>query len=163
MEIAQSRSFCDHLGKMNSKLQMKGLCLLLVCVGGSDDSMKEWLSPKIDTWVSHIRLLARVAKRYPHTAFAALSKSLQCEWTYLQRVLPDISDYFAPIEQALQSEFIPALFGDEQAPPRSLSKLPVRYAGLGIPDPVSNSDHHFNLSLQMIACLLYTSPSPRDS
>ena len=82
-------------------------------------------------------------------AFAALTKSLQNEWTYLQRVVPDVSAAFQPIENALAEDFIPALFGDKACPSRDLTQLPVRHAGLGIPNPVTSSDTHFTVSLAM--------------
>ena len=32
----------------------------------------------------------------PQAAFATLTKSLQCEWRYLQRIVPDCSALFVP-------------------------------------------------------------------
>ena len=116
---------------------------------GTEESLHEWLAPKIKAWTNHVKLLSRVAKRYPQTAFAALTKSLQNEWTYLQRVVPDVSAAFQPIENALAEDFIPALFGDKACPSRDLTQLPVRHAGLGIPNPVTSSDKHFTVSLAM--------------
>ena len=47
----------------------------------------EWLRPQIEEWTEGVRRLARVARRFPQTAFAGLSKSLQAEWQYALRVL----------------------------------------------------------------------------
>ena len=41
--------------------------------------------------------------------FAGLAKSLQQEWQYIQRVLPDTGRLFAPVEEALATEFLPVL------------------------------------------------------
>mgnify|MGYP007060078647 CR=1 FL=1 len=68
------------------------------------------------------------SRRFPQTAYAGLTKSLQSEWIYLQRVVPDIAESFAPLEKVLAEEFIPALFGGEDAPSREISQLPVRFA-----------------------------------
>ena len=116
----------------------------------TDDSMQAWLAPKIDDWVHGVKIFSKVAKRFPQTAYAGLSKSLQSEWTYLQRVVPDIAEAFAPIEDAIATEFLPALFGNANGvPERKLLALPVRFAGLGVPNPVSSATSHFNLSVEM--------------
>ena len=54
------------------------------------------------------------AAKYPQAAFSALSKSLQFEWTYLQRVVHDCSAAFAPVWDALNTfsgqQFLKDLF-----------------------------------------------------
>jgi len=44
----------------------------------------QWLQPQIQQWVKGVERLAQVAPRYPQTAYAGLTKSLQLEWQYLQ-------------------------------------------------------------------------------
>jgi hypothetical protein len=105
---------------------------------GTDEAKREWLEPQIQQWVAGIETLSRVAKRYPQTAYAGLVKSLQTEWTYLQRVVPGIEDAMAPLEQAIQKFFLPALFEESEAnltALRPLLGLGVGKAGLGVPDP----------------------------
>ena len=63
---------------------------------GSDEDRQEWLRPQIQTWVKGIKKLATVAHRFPQTAYAGLVQSLQSEWTYLQRVVPDCGMALAP-------------------------------------------------------------------
>jgi hypothetical protein len=109
---------------------------------GSDESMRQWLAPQIQQWVEGVRALAGVARRFPQTAYAGLARSLQTEWTYLQRVIPGIDGAFGPIEDVITREFIPALLGEDAAgliPARDLLALSVRFAGLGIPDPVQSA------------------------
>ena len=115
---------------------------------GTDASRDEWLRPQIETWTEGVKTLAKVATRYPQTAYAGLVKSLQTEWTYLQRVVPDIATHFNPIEDAIATDFLPALF-DSEAPDRALTRLPVRLAGLGIPDPLLHSQRNFMISRGM--------------
>jgi hypothetical protein len=110
---------------------------------GTVESREAWLQPRIDDWVYGIKLLARVSQRFPQTAYAGLSKSLQSEWQYLQRVLPDAGSYFKPIEEALATNFLPALLQEPASnaePLRALMAMPVRCAGLGIADPVQTAD-----------------------
>ena len=68
-----------------------------------------------------------VAKQFPQTAYAGLAWSLQLEWQYLQRVTPGIAESFSPIEDAIATEFLPALFdatAKELAPHRTSDVLP---------------------------------------
>ena len=54
--------------------------------------------------------LLGVTHKHPQSANAGLQKSLQQEWSFVQRVVPNIGDAFGAVEQALQDAFIPALF-----------------------------------------------------
>ena len=54
--------------------------------------------------------LAGVARNHPQSAYAGLQKSLQQEWSFVQRVIPGIRDAFGPVEEALQENFLLALF-----------------------------------------------------
>lgn len=60
------------------------------------------------------------------TAFSALMRSLQCEWQFLQCVIPDCGGLFAPLDEVLTSMFLPAVFGTEVTPTEHLLlSLPV--------------------------------------
>ena len=121
---------------------------------GSAEKLDEWLTPQIDKWVAGIRILGRAAKKYPQTAYSGLVRSLQTEWTYLQRVVPGTEAAFKPIEKALMEDFLPALLGDSIATAATLREqtcLPVRFSGLGIPNPVSNARFGHDLSVKMTA------------
>lgn len=122
---------------------------------GSKESLDAWLTPKIEEWADHVRLFAKVAHRYPQTAYTGLIKSLQVEWTYLQRVVPSVSDQFGPVEDALREAFLPALFGEDSPDTtdalRDLICFPVRFAGLGVPDPVASAEQHFRNSVEATA------------
>jgi len=116
----------------------------------------EWLAPQIQQWVSGVHQLAKVARRYPQTAYAGLVRSLQTEWTYLQRVVPGADAAFQPIEEALQGAFLPALFALPQTETdmlRPQSKLPVRFSGLGIADPTSTGQEGYDASVTMTEAL----------
>jgi hypothetical protein len=64
---------------------------------GSEAALSEWLEPQIAQWVRGVESLAKVARRYPQTAYAGLAKSLQQEWQYLQRVVPNCRRAFEPV------------------------------------------------------------------
>jgi hypothetical protein len=68
---------------------------------GSDAAVSLWLPPQIQQWVSGVASLAKVTKRYPQTAYAGLTKSLQQEWQYLQRGVPNCRPAFEPVEEVI--------------------------------------------------------------
>ena len=123
---------------------------------GSPETQQEWLRPQILQWVKGIELLAMAAKRYPQTAYAGLVKSLQTEWTYLQRVVPEIGEMMKPIEEAITNTFLPALL-QEQGPTieamRQVLSLSVKKAGLGVPDPTHTANANLEASQKTTASL----------
>ena len=67
-----------------------------------------------------MQCLSKVAEKQPQAAFAALTKSLQCKWQFLQRVVPNCGNYFTPLDDVLASTFLPAVFGREVTPHKHL-------------------------------------------
>jgi hypothetical protein len=110
---------------------------------GSGESEAAWVDPQVHHWKEGVHRLAAAARRYPQTAYAGLSQSLQSEWQFLQRVTPDIAPAFAPLEAAIATVFLPALLDasiEEVARLRPLLSLPTRLGGLGIPDPTKTGE-----------------------
>ena len=71
-------NFCEFL----SWETLRGwLCRIGGDVGALD-------GPEVKKWVAGIEILARIASRFPQTAYAGLVSSLQAEWQYLCRVVP---------------------------------------------------------------------------
>ena len=91
---------------------------------------------KVVKWLQDVHQLSRFAVTQPQASYAALTKSLQCEWNYLQRVVPDCVAFFGDLEHSLATQFFPTLFGTEVTPiERDLFSLPARMGGFGIADP----------------------------
>ena len=126
-------------------------------LGGFVGSLVErevWLCPKIDLWVAAIHSLALIARRYPQTAYAGLVISLQAEWQYLCRAVPDVEQYLTLIEEELHSTFLPALFGskvDQEF--RQLLANSVKQGRLGVRDPVVSAPDIFAASQEGCAVL----------
>ena len=62
-------------------------------------------------WSSSINILSDIAKSQPHAAFSALTHGLLSKWTYLSRVVPDISHLLVPLDDVLRKNLIPAITG----------------------------------------------------
>jgi hypothetical protein len=111
-------------------------------VGGflrSEAALSEWLVPQVAQWVQGVESLAKVARRYPQTAYAGLAQSLQQEWQYLQRVVPDCGA-FDPVEEVIRSVLLLVLLQATEAEcQRKLTTFSVREAGLGRPDPTQSA------------------------
>jgi hypothetical protein len=121
---------------------------------GTDEA--NWIDPQISKWIEGVQDLSMVATRYPQSAYAGFTKSLQAEWQYVQRVTPHLNQAFAPLELAIAQTFLPALLNctiDEAAHLRPLIALPVRQGGLGILDPTKTSDHCYSASTAITSLL----------
>jgi hypothetical protein len=116
---------------------------------GEETDRNNWLEEKISEWSFGVGELANLAHTHPQSAFAGLQKSLQNEWGYVQRVVEGASNLFQPLEEKLATAFLPALFGEhsiEDTHRRLLAALPVKFAGLAIPNPVATADSNYKTS-----------------
>ena len=106
-----------------------------------------FVQDKVCHWIADVKCLSKIAEKQPQAAFAALVKSLQCEWQFLQRVIPNCANHFAPLDDVLTSTFLPAVFGCEVTPrERLLFSLPVRFGGLGVFQPQCTAEFAFSAS-----------------
>ena len=93
--------------------------------------------------------MSALAKSQPQAAYVAVSKSLQNEWSYLQRVFPDCETLFSPLRVTLLKleDFIPSVVGNQiNETDFNIIEKPTRLAGLGIRDPVASSKHCYETS-----------------
>ena len=98
-----------------------------------------------------MKALSVVAERYPQTAYAGFTFSLQNEWQYVQRVVADTGPFFQPLEKEIRTSFLPALLG---IPPtaidgdyRQLLTHGVKQGGLAIRNPVDTAQRIHSTSL----------------
>ena len=121
------------------------------CIG-DEAGVKAYVEEKVASWTASVARLSAAAKSYPHAAYCALTRSLTSEWTYLQRVVSGCDEEYAPLRDALQRVFTPALLGREILErEHALFALPAKYGGLAIPDPVSTAPAAFSVSLEATA------------
>ena len=76
-----------------------------------------------------------------------MSKSIQNEWLYVQRVVADSEYAFIPLQQIIKNLFFPNLSGLEfDNKETDLLCRPTRHLGLGIHDPVKTASNQFTVS-----------------
>ena len=116
----------------------------LGAVVGSPDFKREFVTTKVTNWVKDVEALTKISEEEPQAAYAGFCKGLQHRWTFTQRTIPGIAELFRPLEEVIRGKFLPALLGREiNDIERRIFALPVRYGGLGIPDPTNTSDNAF--------------------
>jgi hypothetical protein len=116
---------------------------------GEKEAQDAWIQSETEGWAEAVEKVSLVAKNFPQSAYAALQKSLQQRWQFVQRVTKDIGGNFESIQDAIEATFLPALFDDvlEENDPRvKLAALPVKHAGLAIPNPVESAAANFAAS-----------------
>ena len=89
-----------------------------------------------------------VARKHLQFAYTVLQNSLQQEWAFLQRVTPGISNAFRPVEEDIAKAFLPALFegAGDGSPGREITRLPVKQAGMALPDPTQTAPENWQVS-----------------
>ena len=76
---------------------------------GSDEGKIRFTLKKVQEWLDCLGELSKVAEKEPQAALVGLTRSLQCEWNFVQRVVKDTSQLFAPLEKMLEENFLPSL------------------------------------------------------
>ena len=133
---AEARTLFDDLGvKVVSGQRFLGSFI------GDQEGTCEYVEQKVQLWVRCVEKLAKAAESQPQAAQAALTKSLQFEWAYLQRVIPNCAEAFAPLRDTINKTFWPTVLGGSVSEQEmALFSLPTRLGGLGVQDPVESAE-----------------------
>ena len=127
-------------------------------VYGDAAEKEEWVKKKVEQWVYCVEVLGKCAYTQPQAAYVAFVLSLQNEWTYISRIVPNVGPLLAPIEVAIREKFIPPLFGispsELSGELRHLLSHSVKHAGLAIRFPVEQSEGCFKTSQQAVKHLV---------
>ncbi len=111
-----------------------------------------WLDEKIVDWVEGVKRLAMVAERYPQSAYAGFTQSLQAEWQYICRCIPGAEEYLGPVETAIRELLIPSLLGipatEVVGGLRALLANGVKQGGLNIRNPVEGAARTHQASVE---------------
>lgn len=134
------------------------------CVG-QDAGVRAYVGSKIDVWVEAVKIMARAATTYPQSVYAAFTKSLSMEWTYLQRVIDGCDDMYVPLRDAIRGYLTPALLGREILQDEyDLFALPVKNGGLALRNPAATAATSFRMSTTATTLLQHAirTGSPAD-
>ena len=66
----------------------------------------------------------------------------------MQRVTPGVGDSFGTVDKAFKETFVPELFEGlwEGVPERGVTRLPIKQAGLALPDPSQTAPENWTAS-----------------
>ena len=71
-------------------------------------------------------------------------------WTYLQRTVEGIADYFSPLQSVIRNNLLPKLRGRHFSElNRRIIALPLRFRGLSIRNPELTPDREYKNSVQV--------------
>ena len=105
-----------------------------------------WVKPTVEAWAHGVRVLGKISRQHPHSAYAGLGMSLQLEWHYMQRTVPGVGTLMVPIGEALREKLFPSLFRGEEITSdfRKILGHSVKNGGLGIPYPRLSAECAYN-------------------
>ena len=123
---------------------------------GTRAFIDRYVDNKVEHWCEELKRLSSFAKLHPHAAYSAFTHGFISKWLFLSRTTPNIKDHLQPLEDTIQTEFIPALTG-KPVPghhERELFALPTRLGGLGLINPTKQSDLEYTASINISCPLL---------
>ena len=104
----------------------------------------------MEEWCKRLKKLAGFAKTHPHAAYSGYILGEQHKYTYFLRTLPNISAILEPLDDIIEHELIPALFGTAISQnEREILSLPIREGGLGLRILSQTSDQTYTASKNM--------------
>jgi len=74
---------------------------------------EQYIKNKVKDWVKDLQLLSKYAQDDPQAAYSVFIEGLSSRWTHFQRKVPDMSELFEPLENAIRDQLIPTLVEQE--------------------------------------------------
>ena len=125
----------ELFGKFGIQITSRGQRHLGAIVG-TLEYKEEYIREKVGEWKEDVKALASIAKKEPQGAYSAMVFAIQHRWKFIQRTVPEISEYFDELEYEIHNTLLPAIIGREISDlEREIIALPVRLGGLGIVSP----------------------------
>ena len=107
--------------------------------------MLSYVEEYVEEWIRIIEKLVIVSKKQPQMSYYVYTKSAQCQWSYLQRILPDCGSFFEPIEKKVTEQLLPSLFGCEISQCEwAVFSLSTQMGGLNIIDSVHSTPSNYD-------------------
>eukprot|EP00956_Cyclotella_meneghiniana_P019698 scaffold34083_cov46-Cyclotella_meneghiniana.AAC.2 len=121
---------------------------------GSDMMRERWVAPMVEKCVAGIVELAKVARKYPQSAYVGLTQCLQAEWQYVCRVDPGVGPLLQPVEDALNQQIMDSF--------RELLGNAVKQGGLAIRNPTVGASRLHQQSVESVDQLVESLVSNGD-
>ena len=127
----------------------------LGAVIGSEDFKVEYVSEKVDRWMSEIETLAEITLVEPHAAYAAFVHGFQHKFTFVMRTIPEINGIFKRLGDVIIKKLINNIFNRECTEIESkIFALPVQLRGFGIYVPSEMCEIQYKNSLAVTKSLV---------
>ena len=69
---------------------------------GTRTFTENFVSEKVLEWTKEIEVLSAFTVSQPHASYACYTHGLSSKWTFLCRTIPNISELFRPLEEAIK-------------------------------------------------------------
>ena len=125
---------------------------------GPQKESEALVKPQVEAWAHGVRVLSKIVRRHPQSAYVVLGLTFQLKWQYLQRTVSEVETIIGPIEEALREKFFPAVVGGEEINANFWKILghSVKPGRLCIPDHRLSEDSEYNISRSAIVELVYS-------
>ena len=123
---------------------------------GTRSGKRAYAAEKVREWERCVYRMAGAAAKYPQAAHTALTASLQAEWDFLMRVMPEERETFEPLRRAL-SNYLEMLAAKPLTETETkLMMLPARHGGMGVRDPTERVETAYKTSTKGSSLLVST-------
>ena len=115
---------------------------------GTEEAIHEYVQELVADWVEQLDVLTSIARSEPQAAYAAFTAGFKHKMTYYIRTIPNIANDLKPLDEKINSDFIPVITEGHlcTSTERSLLSLPVRMGGMAMPIFSEVSDAEFQNS-----------------
>ena len=122
---------------------------------GSRSFVESYMQDKVGQWVDIIKNLSVIDRTQPHAAYSAFIHGLSSKWIYFLCTIPDTADLLVPLDEVINTHFIPALTGCQSVcdTERQLLALPTCLGGLSLTIPSKTALFEHTSSLKVTAPL----------
>ena len=79
---------------------------------GEDEAAKSFIDAKVEGWTKCLKSVIEAGRKEPDGLYTGVTKSVLRMPNYVQRKMGGDKDQYAPIDDLLQTEFLPSILGD---------------------------------------------------
>ncbi|CEM17529.1 unnamed protein product [Vitrella brassicaformis CCMP3155] len=123
---------------------------------GTAEVKRAYATERVQEWQRCVNRMADAAARYPQAAHTALTTSLQAEWDFFMRVMPEERATFEPLRYALTHYLTQLSSHAVTATEAQLMMLPARHGGMGVRDPTERVAAAYKTSTKGTSLLVST-------